>query len=131
MNYSKSSLYFSPNLEEQALMELSGLLGIPLKTELGRYLGHQLVYKGRYSSQQGDVMERVRRKLAGWKSTYLLRVGRLTLAKSVLSNLVVFNMQAQKLTARTNKVLDRTVRQFVWGSSPIKKKIHLISWDLL
>lgn len=81
VNYSKSVLFVSPNIEPQAAVKLCESLCIPLKNELGHYLGHTLVHKGRSGSQSGDIRDRVKRKLDGWKAACLSKAGRLTLAK--------------------------------------------------
>lgn len=112
-------------------MELSELLGIPLTEDLGCYLGHQLLHKGRNSSKQGDIIDRVRGKLEGWKSRCLSRAGRLTLAKTVLSSMAVFYMQAQRLSTQIHKEIDSVIRQCIWGSSVMKQTIHLLNWDTL
>lgn len=57
--------------------------------------------------------------------------GRLTLAKNVLSSKAVFYMQAQKLSGKIHEKIDKAVRQCLWGSSPTKKKIHLLNWEVL
>lgn len=115
MNYNKSSMYVSPNIEEEAAAELSARMGIPLTKELGRYSGHNLVHKGRGGSEQNVILERVRGKMGGWKASCLSLVGRITLARSVLSNMAVFFMQAQQLSAKVHKELNKAVRQCIWG----------------
>lgn len=47
INFNKSSLYISPSVDEQEAHHLSTSLGIPLMKELGRYLGHYILYSGR------------------------------------------------------------------------------------
>src|SRR4051812_33383167 len=47
INYNKSALFVSPNIYPQAAATLNESFGIPLKKELGCYLGHTLVHKGR------------------------------------------------------------------------------------
>lgn len=61
----------------------------------------------------------------------MFRAGRLTMAKSVISSMEVFHMQCQRLPSKTHKKLDKLVTQCVWGTSPAKKKVHLISWENL
>lgn len=131
VSFNKSLLFVSPNSDQQATGELSNNPGFPLVLELGRCLGHQLIHKGRSSSQWGALMQRVMGKLEGWKSNCLSRAGRLTLVKSVLSNMAIFHMKLQKLSTKIHKDLDRAVRQYIWRSSPTRWQIHLLSWDTL
>lgn len=90
-----------------------------------------MIHKGRGGSHQESILERVRCKLDGWKSTCLSRAGRFTLAKSVISSMCIFYMQAQRLTKKTHSELDKAARRCIWGSSPTKKKIHLLNWETL
>lgn len=48
-----------------------------------------------------------------------------------MSSSAVFNMQAQKLTTNLHKEMDKRMRQFIWGSAPVKKKVHLLNWKTL
>lgn len=75
-------------------------------------------------------MQRVKVKLEAWISYCLSRAGRLTLAKSVLSNMGAFHMQMQKLSTKMHKELDSAVRQCIWGSTA-GRRIHLLSWETL
>lgn len=122
MNYTKSLLFISPNVDIQAGNELSEHLGIPRTPEIGRYLPHHLMHKGRSNGSQGVLIQKVKEKLEGWKSRCLSRTGRLNLAKFVLSNMVVFHMQLQKLKRSTHKELDKTIRECIWGSSTAREK---------
>lgn len=40
-------------------------------------------------------------------------------------------MQCQKLSSKTHKDIDKQVRKCIWGSSLMKRNIHLLSWDVL
>lgn len=131
VSYDKSLLFVSPNIDGQVAEDLSNIMGIPLTLELGRYLGHRLMHKGRGGDQHVSILDKVRHKLEGWKSTRLSRAGRLTLAKSVLSNMAIFYMQTQRLPERTHKELDMAVKRCIWGSLMNKRKIHLLSWETL
>lgn len=43
INFDKSLMFFSPNILEQEAARLSASMGIPKTTELGQYLGYQIV----------------------------------------------------------------------------------------
>lgn len=55
----------------------------------------------------------------------------LTLAKSVINTMDVFQKQVQKMPSRVLKELDRAVRHCVWGDTTEHRKIHLINWEIL
>ncbi|CAN1152791.1 Putative ribonuclease H protein At1g65750 [Linum perenne] len=68
-------------------------------------------------------------KLAGWKRNSLSLAGRVTLALSVLNAIPTYAMQTSALPISITSHIDSILRSFVWGSSPDKKKPHLLSWD--
>lgn len=94
-------------------MGLSLSLGVPLMAEFDQYLGHQLLHKGNSCSSQREFLQKMKDGLVGWKSKRLSKAGRLALAKSVISNMEVFQMQLQKMTMRTHKEMDKAARQYV------------------
>lgn len=76
ISFAKSLLFVSPNIQRQSSEELGRLLGIPFSNKLGTYLGHRLIHKGRSSMMEMDLVQKVRKKLEGWKHiAYLERVG--------------------------------------------------------
>lgn len=69
-------------------------MGIPLKTELGKYLGHHIATKARDRERHKELLNQLRGKFEGWKRSCLSRVGRITLAHSVLWSIPTFNMHS-------------------------------------
>lgn len=131
VNNNKSRLFVSPNLSLSTAEELGRDLNIPLTQDLGTYLGHRIIHRGRSTSKEEDIVQRIRNKMSGWKSHCLSRAGRLTLARSVLCNMGVFYMQMQKLSSQTHKEIDKAVRDCVWGSSANQRRVHLLDWATL
>lgn len=131
INYNKSHLFISSNVANEGADSLCTRIGIPLTMDLGRYLGHRLAHRGRNRHGYGEILQRVRDKLDGWKTRCLSRAGRLTLARSVLGGIGIFQMQIQQMPTCFHKEMDKYMRQCVWGSSPANKKIHLLNWDTL
>lgn len=99
----------------------------PKTEDLGRYLRHCLIHKGRGGSNFGDILQKVRDKLDGWKIEVLSRAVRLTLAQHVLSNTGIIHMQLQRLPKKVHKEVNIAIRSCVWGSTSTCKKIHLLN----
>lgn len=76
-------------------------------------------------------LEKVRGKLDGWKAMCLSTAGRITLTKSVINSMGVFQMQVQKMPAGVHKALDKYVGKCVWGEFESAKKVHLVSWEIM
>lgn len=131
INTGKSSVFFSPNIAEDAAQNLSAKLGIKQSADLGVYLEQNVQHQGHSNRANSRLLERVRGRLDGWKSKTLSLAGRLTLAKSVINSMGVFQMQVQRLPTYAHKKLDSYVKSCVWGDSEHSKKTHLLSWETL
>lgn len=54
--------------------------------------------------------------------------GRLTLIQSVTSSVPIYAMQTAKLPSSVCDSLDKLNRNFLWGDTNDKKKVHLLCW---
>ncbi|KAK4709107.1 hypothetical protein R3W88_030032 [Solanum pinnatisectum] len=70
-------------------------------------------------------------KLSGWKTNFLNMAGRTTLVKSSLSHMETHVMQYIRLPCSISKAIDRIQRNFVWGTTDVRKKLHMIKWDIV
>ncbi|KAG7552028.1 Reverse transcriptase domain [Arabidopsis thaliana x Arabidopsis arenosa] len=124
----KSKIFFSDNVSRDLCKLISDESRIKATQDLGRYLGMPILQKRINKETFGIILERMSSKLAGWKGRMLSLAGRITLIKSVLSSIPVHSMSTIKLPASTLSKLDKISRDFLWGSSAEKRKIHLVSW---
>lgn len=69
--------------------------------------------------------------MAGWKTKFLNLAGRTTLAKAVLNSIHTHVMQLHKLPSTVTNRIDKIQRNFIWGTTNVKRKLHLISWDVV
>ncbi|PHU24592.1 40S ribosomal protein S7 [Capsicum chinense] len=70
----------------------------------------------------------MRRKLTSWKTNFLSQSGRLVLAKSTLNAIPTYTMQYFKLPKNICHFIDQIQRDFLWGSSSVKRKIYYVGW---
>ena len=66
------------------------ILGCRVGTLPTSCLGMPLGTSHKSSSIWNPILEKIKRKLAGWKELYLSKGGRFTLLKSMLSNLPIY-----------------------------------------
>lgn len=92
------------------------------------YLGLPLGANLRRMKTWQPVVEKVKAKLALWKRRMLSFAGRLTLIKSVLDSLPSYYISLFKLPKGVAKEIDKLRATFLWGSSEIRRKIHLVNW---
>ena len=77
------------------------------------------------------ILEKSQKRLVSWKSASLSFAGRCTLIKTVASALPIYAMQTIKLPSEICANLDKINRNFLWGSTDEKKRMHLVNWDMV
>ena len=124
----KSHIYFSPNTPSNLKDNVCEILGIQATSCLGKYLGFPLRHKGAGRNQYNFIVERMIAKLSGWKTKFLSCAGRLVLVKSVMEAIPSYVMQGAALPMHVCEKIDKVSRDFIWGSTEDKRKLHLVGW---
>ena len=75
------------------------------------------------------ILERMEKKLLGWKRFYLSKGGRLTLLKSTLSSLLTYYLSLFTIPKAVATRLECIQRNFLWGSSIECFKYPLVAWE--
>ncbi|KAL0010713.1 hypothetical protein SO802_005821 [Lithocarpus litseifolius] len=120
--------HFSPDREEDCA-NMVQQLGIHKTNNLGKYLGFLFKHKGRNRNQFQSVVDKVHAKLAGWKAKCLSHAGRLVLIKAAVTPIIEYTMQCCKLPTKVCDRVDKLTRDFLWGSTKERRKLHLVRWD--
>ena len=131
VNYCKSRIFFSPNVTDQRKRTMCKRLGILATNNLGRYLGFPIIHNGRVGNAFNFVLDNLQRKLAGWKSRLLSKVGRLVLAKSAFAPIAEYYMQCHNLPAKVCDSIDKMMRDFIWGSTEERRRMHMVRWSIV
>ena len=132
INEGKSRLTFSPNTMEEHKVLFQETMNIKESESLGLYLGLPLSHLRPKRREVQFVVEKVRRKLALWKTKFLSRAGRLVMIKSSMNSVASYYMQVTQLPKTTLKELDQICNDFLWGdvegkktNTPSRTKPHL------
>ena len=104
-------------------------LGCNLGTLPTTYLSLPLGSRQASTNICDGAEEKFSRKLVIWKSQYISKRGRLILIRNMMTNLSVYLMSLFRMPMNVSSRLEKIQRDFVWGSSSIKRKIHLIKWE--
>ncbi|KAL6184070.1 hypothetical protein ACLB2K_045474 [Fragaria x ananassa] len=125
VSYEKSLIFCSPNTCESMASDISSICGSPLTNDLGNYLGMPLVHERVNQFTYANIFDKVHSRLSSWKSKTLSMAGRLVLIQSASSAIPNYAMQAAKLPSSLCDKLDKLNRDFLWGDTENKKKVHL------
>ena len=73
-------------------------------------------------------MRKVKKRLDGWKRSFLSRRGRLSLIESVLSSMPIYYLSLFKIPVSVAKELELLMRDFLWEGFDGEKGDHLVAW---
>ena len=74
------------------------------------------------------MLDRVKKKLAGWKANLLSMVGRVVLIQASSSTIPNYVMPYASLPNKILNGIDRVNRNFLWGTTDHVKKMHWVNW---
>ena len=74
------------------------------------------------------LLERIHKRLAGWKINLLSLSGRVVLIKAVLMSLPVYFMSIAVLPTKTVFQIEKVMRQFLWGKIGKNRYLSMIAW---
>ncbi|GLT74663.1 hypothetical protein SLA2020_464490 [Shorea laevis] len=131
INLHKSKLYVSPNIQGAVANSLCSQCGIPLSATLGTYLGVPILHGRVTPNTYKCILEKMQKKLAGWKRNTLSLAGRRTLVQAVTSAIPTYTMQTILLPKTTCAAIDTLNRKFLWGSDEGMHKPNLVSWEVI
>lgn len=117
INLLKSKMFVSPNLSRREALPLSHKCGISLTNDLGKYLGTPILHHRVNQSLIKDIIEKMSKKLTGWKAKNLSFAGRTTLVKAITSAISNHLMQTLEIPRKVCDQIDKLNRNFLWGST--------------
>jgi hypothetical protein len=127
INLGKSKIV--PIGEVEDAEELANLLGCRVASLPMTYLSLSLGASYKSTSIWNGVIEKMERRLAGWKRMYLSKGARLTLINSTLSNIPTYYLSLFPIPVKVANRLDKIQKDFLWGGIGDKAKFHLVNWN--
>ena len=94
-----------------------------------KYLGMPLGTSFKTASIWNPILEKMEKKLSGWKCLYLSKDGRLTLLRSTLSSLPTYFLSLFTIPKAVTARMESIQRNFLWGSSEGNFKYPLVAWE--
>ncbi|RVX21022.1 hypothetical protein VitviT2T_011245 [Vitis vinifera] len=129
INLAKSEII--PVGEVVGMEELAVELGCKVGSLPSQYLGLPLGVLNRAPYMWDGVEERVRRRLALWKRQYISKGGRVTLIKSTLASMPIYQMSIFRMPKMVARRLEKVQRDFLWGGGQMEGKTHLVNWEVV
>ncbi|KAF6162635.1 hypothetical protein GIB67_003181 [Kingdonia uniflora] len=93
------------------------------------YLGYPLI-QGRVTKQTiMPLIEKIRKRANSWTGSMISFQGKVTLAKSILNNIPIHNMEIYKWPRSFIKEGDNIIRNYIWTEDPTKQKGVTLKWE--
>ncbi|RVX12905.1 putative ribonuclease H protein [Vitis vinifera] len=129
INLAKSEVILVGEVED--IEELAVEIGCRVGALPTVYLGLPLGANHKATTMWDRVEVRMRRRLALWKRQYLSKGGRITLIKSTLASIPIYQLSLFRMPKLVAKRLEKLQRDFLWEGGSLERKIHLINWEVV
>ena len=131
LNRAKSS-FVGFGLATVEIWRCAEILATPIETLPIRYLGLPLTDRRLRTQNWQPVVEKVEKvekRLGGWRGRLLSRGGRLVLVKAVLSAIPTYFMSAFRMPAGVWRRLKSVMRSFFWRGADLGRGGALVAWS--
>ena len=130
INYHKSDL-MTLNLDEDEQNALARLFCCNISTFPIKYLGVPLHYSKLKREHIQPVIDKMIKRIAGWKGRLLSSAGKLTLLKSCLASIPVYLLSVIKFPKWAIEHINSQMANFLWHDAEGNYKYHLSNWQSL
>lgn len=136
INQAKSKIMFSNNcskdvIQKDVIQTITRVMGFNQSSSFGKYLGFPITQVKITHQDFQFILDNLQSKMDGWKTNFLNITGRTTLAKACLNSIQTYIMQLHKLPISITKKIDKIQRNFIWGTTDTKRKLHMLNWNVI
>lgn len=131
VNLDKSEASFSRNVRLEVKNMICNMMGAKAVEAQSRYLGFPFPFGRSKKVIFSVVMDRVWKKVKGWKERFLSRAGKETLIKAVAQAIPNYILSCYRMPVGCCKDIDSMLAKFWWGANSEQRKIHWMSWERL
>lgn len=127
INYSKSGVFFSANVQETDRRVLRNLLEVQGTLDTSRYLSLPSIIGRDKKSVFRSIKDRLWKRIQGWRSKKIFKAGKEVLLKAVAQAIPTYYMSTFLLPSTLIDELQRMMNSFWWGhgTNPAKG----IKWE--
>ena len=132
ISYDKSRFMFSKNVSRRKRATFTQFSSIRIASGLGKYLGFPFIQGQVKRADFNFIFDKISMRLVDWKNRLLNKAGKLTLARSVMSIILIYPMQNYWLPHATCMVIDRLcVTLYIWDNRESGNGSHLVKWEIV
>ncbi|XP_058741949.1 uncharacterized protein LOC131614373 [Vicia villosa] len=131
VNLDKSEVSFIQNVREEDKSMIRDRMGVKIVSNHSKYLGLPMIFGRSKKEIFAMVVERVWKKIKGWKEKFLSRTGKEVLIKDVTQAIPTYIMSCYKLPETICHEIEAMLAKFWWGSKNGERKVHWLSWECL
>ena len=113
----------------EEILEMAVELGCKVGQLPSTYLELPLGASNKASCVWDGVEERMRWKLDLWKRQYISKGGRITIIKSTLASMSLYQLSLFRMLRIVARRLKKLQRDFLWGGGSMERKAHLVNWE--
>jgi len=127
VNPQKSSFY-AGSMSQQRITQIFNLTGFTIGTLPFSYLGVP-IFKGKAKTAYFQpIADKIKLKLAAWKTSLLSIAGRVQLVKSVIHSMLLHCITIYSWPVNLIKDIERWMRNFIWSGDVNKRKLVTAAW---
>ncbi|XP_056687711.1 uncharacterized mitochondrial protein AtMg00310-like [Spinacia oleracea] len=115
-------------MSEDRKEDLLGILKMRQFEKHSKYLGIPTIIGRSKKVIFGALLDRIWKKLRGWKEKILSRAEKEILLKSVIQAIPTYLMGVYKLSAAMINDIQSAMSRFFWGSDEGKRRLHWRNW---
>jgi hypothetical protein len=130
INFHKSELV-PLNLEQNKAHWLAHIFSYPLGSFPIKYLGVPLHYDNLTREDIQPLVDKILKKIAGWRGRLLSLAARAMLIKTCLASIPVYLLSFIKFPKWAIKIINTHMSNYLWNDSAESHKYHLANWDLV
>lgn len=132
VNYSKSSISFSKNVNENCRRAICGVLVIQEGNLSGNYLGLPSLIGRNKREILGFIKNKVVCRIKSWTNKFLSRVGKEILLKNVIQAIPTYALSVFLIPLEMGREIERIMNGFWWGCEGERNRgIRWKRWESL
>jgi len=130
INFDKSDL-LTIGIEEDRVNEYSKIFGCKKGDFPIKYLGVPLHFTNLRKEDLQPIIDKIIKRIAGWKGRLLSYAGRVTLLKAYLASVPIYLMSIIKFPKWAITMINSQMSHFLWNNNEESHNYHLANWQLV